>query len=425
MTALRVRGGISLQGNVRVQGSKNAALPILAATLLTGEESCIRNCPKIADVQNMVGLLKSLGCAVRREGDGWRVDSSRIHGGNMPGEAIAGMRSSLCLLGALIGRCGEVVMEHPGGCVIGSRPIDIHLAALGRMGVTFAEEDGKLRGSAAHLHGAEILLPFPSVGATENILLAAALAEGDTVIEGAAMEPEVVSLCQYLEACGADIAGSGGKRLRIKGGAKLHGADFTVPADRIVAGTYLFACLGTGGSVFLEDAPCGQMRSVLQTAERMGAQCQPCGGDGKPGRGGGLYVQGPERPLAVPRLQTDIYPGFPTDLQSIVLATLTVARGTSCIEEKIFENRFRVAEPLRRMGADIQLPDAHMARVRGVEHLHGARVEARELRGGAALTLAALIAEGESEITGCGFIERGYENIARDLRELGARIVSV
>ncbi len=428
MTTLRIHGGIPLQGSVRIQGSKNAALPILSATLLSGDESCIHNCPRIADVQNMVNLLKSLGCRVNRIGDGWEVDSSRICGGSISGEAITGMRSSLCLLGALIGRCREVFMDHPGGCVIGARPIDLHIAALRQMGAVFSEENGRLKGTAAHLHGADISLQFPSVGATENILLAAVQAEGDTVITGAAREPEVVSLCQYLKACGAVIEGIGSERIRIHGGANLHGTEFTVPADRIVAGTYLFACVGTGGNVLLENVPCNQMHSVIRVAEQMGAQCQISrGGAGHADLGweSGLYVQGPDRPNAIPALQTEVYPGFPTDLQSMALTVLTKARGVSRIEETIFENRFRVVEPLRKMGADIRIIDCSGVQIQGVESLRGAEVEARELRGGAALVLAGLMAEGESVISGCGFIERGYENIGKDLRELGARIVSV
>lgn len=432
MTTFHIHGGIPLQGKVRIQGSKNAALPILAATLLTGDASDIRNCPQIADVQHMVSLLQSLGCLVRRSGDGYLVDSTRAGACNMSGDAITGMRSSLCLLGAMLGRFGEVTMEHPGGCVIGKRPIDLHLKALGKMGVSFTEEDGRLIGRVSRLRGADIRLSISSVGATENILLAAVQAEGDTTITGAAREPEVEALCRYLTACGAHIEGIGSSILGIRGGAPLHGAEFTVPADRIVAGTYLFACVGCGGSVLLENAPCGQLEAVIQTAERMGARCQMDGREGGDGIYGvdygyesGLYVQAPERPHALARLRTAVYPGFPTDLQSMALTVLTRADGKSCVEETIFEDRFRVVDSLRSMGADIEHYTQNVVLVRGVSSLRGAGVEARELRGGAALVLAGLMAEGESEITGCAYIERGYENIGKDLRDLGARIVSV
>lgn len=431
MTTIHIHGGIPLQGKVRIQGSKNAALPILAATLLTGDSSRIGNCPQIADVHHMVSLLRMLGCQVRREGDGYIVDSSQASACKMSGEAITGMRSSLCLLGAMLGRFGEVTMEHPGGCVIGERPIDLHLKALKEMGVSFSEEEGRLVGKVKKLVGTQIQISIPSVGATENVLLAAVQAEGDTVITGAAKEPEVVALCHYLIACGADIEDVGTSILRVKGGKKLHGAEFDVPADRIVAGTYLFACVGCGGDVLLENAPCEQLAAAVRVAECMGAKCQPdCEREREPygwsyGYEKGLYVQGPERPKCIPKLRTEVYPGFPTDLQSMALAVLTCADGKSCVEETIFENRFRVVEPLRKLGADIDLYTKNIALVRGVPGLSGARIEASELRGGAALVLAGLMAEGETEISGCSYIERGYENIGKDLSDLGARIVIV
>ncbi|MBR1852639.1 MAG: UDP-N-acetylglucosamine 1-carboxyvinyltransferase [Lachnospiraceae bacterium] len=440
MTAFQIYGGIPLQGKVKIQGSKNAALPVLAATLLTGDECVICNCPQIIDVQHMASILTSLGCKVRRREDGYLIDSTQAYCCGMEGEAITGMRSSLCLLGAMLGRFGEVVMEHPGGCVIGSRPIDLHLKALREMGVCFTETDGKLTGRVKRLHGARIHLAFPSVGATENVLLAAVLAEGNTELVGAAREPEIITLCEFLTACGAQIEGTGTSVLQIRGVERLHGVRFRIPADRIVAGTYLFACTGCGGNVFLEEAPWGQMEAVIHVAECMGARCQVSGGrtecrgyDGKDKchcgcslePENGLYVQGPDRPWAIDRLRTAVYPGFPTDLQSMALAVLTIASGKSMVEETIFENRFRVLAPLRSMWADIELCTPEIAVVRGVPALHGARVEAQELRGGAALVIAGLMAEGKSEITGCGYIGRGYENICKDLRDLGARIVSV
>lgn len=417
MNSIHIQGGVALQGKVRIQGSKNAALPILASTLLTRENSYIRNCPRIADVYKMVSLLKSLGCCVSWETEGIRIKADNVCGGVMPTEAITGMRSSLCLLGALLGRCGEVVMEHPGGCVIGERPIDLHIAALEQMGVIFEEAAGQMTAYTRRLHGAEITLPFASVGATENIILAAVAAEGDTIVHGAAREPEVVALCDYLENCGARMEGIGSSELKIHGGRQLYGTDYRVPSDRIVAGTYLFGCVGTGGNVLLEQAPWQEMQATLQVAERMGAQCTLARE--------GIYVQAPKRPKPVLFLQTDIYPGFPTDLQSMVLAVQTVSTGKSIIRETIFENRFRVAEQLIQMGADIKMMDTDSVRVCGVERLRGTAVEAKELRGGAALVLAGLMADGETTITGCQYIYRGYENICRDLRELGARIISV
>ncbi len=416
MDSIRIQGGIALQGKVRVQGSKNASLPVLAATLLVGECSFIRNCPRIADVHAMVSLLKSLGCSVCWNKTGITVDSAQVRRGEMPKEAVKGMRSSLCLLGALIGRCSEVVMEHPGGCVIGERPIDLHLSALGQMGVEFEEKEGRLKAVSARLHGACICLPFPSVGATENVLLAGVMAEGDTVLEGAAREPEILTLCRFLQQCGAWIEGAGSSRLVIHGGRRLYGTDFTVPADRIVAGTYLFGCIRAGGSILLEQAPREEMETVLCAAEQMGGRV--CVSKE------GIYVQAPGRPLPI-ELATAPHPGFPTDLQSVVLAVEAKGEGCSRIQENIFENRFRVAQELQKMGARIERSGPRTVSVHGVESLCGRPVEARELRGGAALVVAGLMAEGETLVGGCQYIYRGYENIGRDFRELGARVASV
>lgn len=427
MKGIRIQGGMPLQGKVRIQGSKNAALPILAATLLTNEVSYIQNCPRIADVHRFVYLLRELGCLVHWQENGIRVQPGgesglpceRAEARRMQGEAITGMRSSLCLLGALLGRCGYVTMEHPGGCVIGERPIDLHIRALEQMGVEFREENGLLsaRVKDERMHGAEITLDFPSVGATENILLAAVKAMGDTRIIGAAREPEVTALCEFLSACGAVIEGIGSARLLIRGGRPLHGAQYTVPADRIVAGTYLFACVACGGSALLTEAPWEQMEAVTLVAEKMGAQCVASEE--------GLFVQFSGRPRAVNHIRTGPYPEFPTDLQSVAMAALARADGISCIEENIFENRFRIVDELIQMGAQIRRKDGRHAVITGVERLRGSRMEACELRGGAALVLAGLAAEGESFVTGQHFIERGYENICRDFRELGARIISV
>ena len=417
MNAIHIQGGIALQGKVRVQGSKNASLPVLAATLLVGESSFIRNCPRIADVYAMVSLLKSLGCDVAWQEQGIFIDSARVRREEMKSEAVTGMRSSLCLLGALIGRCGEAVMEYPGGCVIGKRPIDLHLAALGSMGVQFREEGGLLHAVASQLHGAEINLPKQSVGATENIILAGVMAEGETILCGASKEPEVVALCRYLQQCGADIEGIGTDRLTIHGGGTLYGTEFRVPSDRIVAGTYLLGCIGIGGSVFLEGAPGEELGEVLRVAEQMGART--CISKE------GIYVQAPETLQSVPLISTAPYPGFPTDLQSVALAASTMGTGESIIEETIFENRFRIVEELKKMGANVELTGENRALVHPVPYLKGARVTARELRGGAALVVAGLMAQGETVVEGCSYIYRGYENICRDFRELGARVISV
>jgi len=416
MDSIHIQGGMPLKGNVRIQGSKNAVLPILAATLLVGERTYLKNCPRIADVNAMLNLLRSLGCRVQWQQDGVIIDSGRVRCGEMPKEAVQCMRSSLFLLGALLGRCGEACMEYPGGCVIGERPIDMHLEALGRMGVDFEEKDGKLKAQTDRLHGADIRLRFPSVGVTENVVMAGVMAEGDTRLEGAAREPEVQALCRFLCSCGAVIEGIGTECLWIHGNRRLYGTNFAVPADRIVAGTYLFACLGTGGCVYLEKAPTAEMQAVLSMAESMGGSLFD--------DGNGLYVQAPHilQPI---RVVTGPYPEFPTDLQSVVLAAATQAEGESYIEEHIFENRFRILGDLKKMGARVEQISSESVIVCGKAALKGCGVEAKELRGGAALVLAGLMAEGNTVIKGYPFIYRGYENICRDFRELGARIASV
>ena len=417
MSVILVEGGRKLSGAVTVQGAKNSVLPMLAATVLCPGVCCLRGCPALSDVDTAVQIIRHLGGTVHREGPDLVVDTRQITGCEIPEELMGRMRSSVMFLGAILGRCGEAVCSQPGGCDLGPRPIDLHLYALRAMGAEIEEKSGRLRCRGAALHGAEIFLRTPSVGATENILLAAVKADGDTRILGAAREPEVTALCEFLTACGAQIEGIGGSELLVHGDRPLHSTRYTVPSDRIVAGTYLFACIGCGGSVLLTEAPWEQMEAVTFVAEKMGAQCITSEE--------GLFVQCSKRPQAIPYLRTGPYPGFPTDLQSVAMAVLTKAEGCSCIEENIFENRFRIAEPLKGMGAEIVLKDGRHAVITGVEHLRGSRMEACELRGGAALVLAGLAAEGESFVTGQHFIERGYENICRDLRELGARIISV
>ncbi len=417
MSSIHIHGGIPLQGQVKIQGSKNAALPILAATLLTKDGSTLHNCPRIADVYHMQTLLTSLGCNVKWEDSSVRVDPGDVCLGNMPREAVTGMRSSLTLLGALLGRCGYASMEHPGGCVIGKRPMDLHIEALQKMNVVFEEDETKLHAYTTGIKGANIDLSCPSVGATENIILAAVLADGTTDLQGAAAEPEVIALCEYLKACGAKIDGTGTSHLVIEGVQELKGAKYEIPSDRIVAGTYLFACISAGGNVLLEGAPVDQMKEVITVAQKMGTMCQPtCQG---------LYIQAPEVKKAVDYVKTLVYPGFPTDLQSPLLSVLVSATGHSTVEETIFENRFRIVPELIKMGADIKIENDRIAYIEGVTRLYGEAVVAQELRGGAALVIAGLGALGETIISGSSYIERGYVNICRDLRELGARIYSV
>ncbi len=413
MDSIYIYGGNFLRGETKIQGSKNAVLPILAASLLVKGTCVIKNCPRIADVYLMQNLLQELGGFVSWAGSTVTVNAFHVNDRRISGESVTRMRSSVMLLGAALGRFGEVTMAYPGGCVIGRRPIDIHLSALRKMGVEIEEQEQFFTAKAKRLQGAEIRLPFPSVGATENVVLAAVTAEGTTVLENAAKEPEIEALCEFLAAAGADIEGIGKDCLRIKGVEKLHEAKYKVPADRIVAGTYLTAALAAGGSIFLENAPAGQMQTLLAVAEEMGA-CVTVNDEG-------VGVDVIHKLKASSYLKTEVHPGFPTDLQSPLMAALSIARGQSVIEENIFENRFRIVNDLLRMGANIEVIK-NKAYINGVERLKGADVEAEELRGGAALVVAGLAAEGKSVVRNRHFIERGYENICKDLRNLGADI---
>lgn len=421
MEAIYIHGGITLQGQVRIHGSKNAVLPVMAATLLADGVSVIGNCPRLSDVYYMQTLLDSLGCQVARDKEKLKIDAAQVdilHAlGGLPEDAVRGMRSSIILLGALLGRVGEVRMEYPGGCVIGERPIDIHVEALEKLNVRFEEKSYGLYACTQGLKGADITLPVPSVGATENLLLAAVLAEGTTVIRGAAREPEINTLCDFLTACGADITGGGSSTIIIKGVQKLSGTEFFIPGDRIVAGTYMCACMAAGGEVLLKEAPVAQMQAVLECAGRMGVNCQ--------GTEEGLYIQAEGRLKAPESLITAPYPGFPTDMQSPFLSALALSEGSCLVEETIFENRFHTVSCLKNMGAKIIQRDTRHVWIEGVEELHGFTVTAKELRGGAALVIAGAAAKGETVVDGCRYIERGYENICRDLRELGVRIYGV
>ena len=413
MDAVRIYGGKCLNGQTTIQGSKNASLPILAATLLINGTCEIENCPDISDVYHMQRLLESLGCIVERQGSLVRVNTEGLSECDMPSESVGVMRSSVMLLGALLARTGSVSMEYPGGCVIGARPIDLHLQSLRKMGVVIEQQERGFSAEAVRLKGAVFRLPFVSVGVTENLLLAAALAEGVTVIEPAAREPEIQALCDFLNLAGARIEGKGTGRLTIHGVEKLAPVRYRVPADRIVAGTYMCAGMCTGGTVFLRDAPVREMESVVSCARRLGAVVE-CGQDG-------ILVSGRACDKMHEVLRTGCYPDFPTDMQSPFMVVMAVSGHSGQIEETVFENRFRIVPELVKMGADISI-HGNTAYINGTGKLHGAVVQAEELRGGAALVLAALAAEGTSIITNRHYIDRGYEDIVFRLRELGAEI---
>ena len=413
MDAIRIYGGNCLDGQTTIQGSKNASLPILAATLLINGICEIENCPDISDVYHMQRLLQSLGCSVEREGTLVRVNTKGLSECDMPSDSVGVMRSSVMLVGALLARIGRVCMEYPGGCVIGARPIDLHLRSLRQMGVVVEERENGFCAEVTRLRGATLKLPFVSVGVTENLLLAAVLADGVTVIEPAAREPEIQALCEFLQHAGAQIEGSGTDRLVIHGVEKLTPTGYRVPADRIVAGTYLSACMCAGGRVFLKDAPVHHMESVLSYAEQMGASIMR--------EMDGILVNGKEHESTCHIVTTGCYPAFPTDMQSQFMVVMAVSKAGGRIEETVFENRFRIVPELRKMGADITI-HGNVAYIGGDSRLHGAIVQAQELRGGAALVVAALSADGTSIVTNRHYIDRGYEDIVLSLRDLGADV---
>ncbi len=415
MEYLEIKGGSPLCGEIRIQGSKNAALPILSAAVLHRGITVLRNCPKIIDVTYMLEILRDFGCHVDWEGEDLVIDASSLSSCQVAECYGRQMRSSIMLLGSLLGRMKSAVVSYPGGCVIGARPIDIHLGALKQFGAVFTEEPAGLRAVCQKPKGARICLPFPSVGATENVILLAVLAEGTTILENAAREPEIGELCRFLNSMGAEIQGMGTSCLVIEGGRQLHDTEFTIMPDRIVAGTYLLMTAAAGGRVCLRDVPVEQLGSVLDAASEMGV-CQRA-------RGRDLEVWSTGRLKAVGELSTRPYPGFPTDLQSPLLAALASAEGTSVVKETIFEARFKIVEDLQRMGACIRV-EGQSAAVEGVKYLHGEELTARELRGGAALVLAAVTAQGTSRVLQYHYIARGYENIIRDLQSVGVVVQS-
>lgn len=411
-----IDGGRRLDGEITVQGAKNAVLPILAATVLNGGKNVIHNCPKLRDVEKTMAVLKGLGCKVIMQGNTVTVDSGFMSDCRIDEELMRQMRSSIIFLGAIIGRCKEAVVSMPGGCEIGARPIDLHLKALKELGITITESHGYIYCKADKLKGCDIHLDFPSVGATENIMLAAAMAEGVTVVSNAAREPEILDLQNFLNRMGAKISGAGESVIRIEGVSKLYGVDHTIMPDRIAAATYLACAAATGGRISLKSVRVSDMTAILNALNQMGAKLYT--------ENEFIYLTAPKRLKAIHSIRTMPHPGFPTDFQSPFLALCAMADGTSVLTETIFENRFQNVEELVRMGADIKV-DGRTAVIIGTKNLSGANVIARELRGGASLIVAGLAASGVTNISNIEYIDRGYEDIDRNLRACGANIQRV
>lgn len=416
MSILTITGGSKLSGIIEIPGAKNAVLPVLAATLLNKGTSILENCPELDDVLTMLEILSALGCKVEREGSRIIVDAATLTSSVIPETLARRMRSSIIMLGSVLGRCGEVLVSYPGGCEIGMRPIDMHLRALEQMG---AEVDGLSHGmlkvSAAKLQGCEVLLDYPSVGATENIMLAATYAEGETIIRNAAKEPEIEDLQEFLRKMGVDVTGAGSGVIRIQGKKEIKSEPVhKIIPDRIVAGTYLAAAAATGGSLVVTGVEYDHIGSILYCLKRIGCKV-------KHYQGGVVTLETPGRLKAIDLIRTSPYPGFPTDMQPQIVALLSICQGTSIVVETVFESRFRYTEQLLKLGADINV-QGRAAIIRGVEKLTGAEVEARDLRGGAALIIAGLAAEGETKISGVGYIDRGYEKVENVLSKVGAKI---
>ena len=408
-----IDGGVKLYGKVQAQSAKNTVLPLLAASVLTDEQVKIRGVPPINDVENMMRILTEVGCKIQRKKDCVVIDSSNAVSHEIPTRLTKELRSSVFMLGSVLTRFRRAKISYPGGCDIGLRPIDLHLSGLKRLGVKIVEKDGYIHCEADKLVGAEILLDFPSVGATENIVLAAVKAEGVTVIRNAAKEPEIIDLQNFLNAMGAKVRGAGGGTVIIEGVKKLRGVEYTPIGDRIEAGTYLIAAATCGGEIETTGVPPENIAALLHKLRENGCKIHT--------KNDKILLWSDGRLRSVNIVETMPFPGFPTDLQAQYATLCATASGSTLVVENLFETRYRYAAELKRMGADITVR-GRTALIRGVERLHGATVTACDLRGGAALVLAALKAEGQSTVLDLFHIDRGYADFEGKLKKLGAKI---
>ncbi len=412
MDKLLIEGGARLAGEVAISGAKNAALPILCAALLTREPLTLTNVPRLNDIGTLLGLIGQMGVRIEREGDRVTLDASALDNPVAPYELVKTMRASILVLGPLVARCGEARVSLPGGCAIGARPVDQHIKGLQAMGAEVAVEHGYVHAVARRLKGARLFTDMVTVTGTENLMMAACLADGETVIENAAREPEVVDLANCLVAMGANISGAGTDVIRIRGVERLHGATHRVMPDRIETGTYLCAVAATGGEARLTGTSACYLDAVVD--KLMDAGCEIVS------ERDAIHIKAPARLDAV-NLRTSPYPAFPTDMQAQFMALNAIARGTAVIRETIFENRFMHAVELQRLGADIGI-DGNTAVVRGVDRLQGATVMATDLRASASLVIAGLVAEDETVIERIYHLDRGYERLEAKLLALGARV---
>ena len=412
MSKFIIQGGKKLEGEIKISGSKNAAVPIIAATVLNAGTTTLYNVPDIQDVNTMFEILKKIGATIKRKNNKIIINTNKVHTYEIPDDLMRQMRSSVILAGALIGKYHKAKFSCPGGCDIGSRPIDLHLKSFKKLGINIAEEYGFIRWICDKIVGADIDLDFPSVGATENIILASVFAQGKTSITNAAREPEIVDLVNILNKMGARISGEGTNVIEIEGVTKLHEVKYRVMPDRIEAGTFLCAGAMAGGKIKITNARTEQLIPIISKLEEAGCQIEKDNTS--------VTLQAPKRLKAI-EIKTMPYPGFPTDMQSIFGSMLSFAKGTSIITENIFENRFKYLQELKRMGAKSK-QEGNVAIITGVKMLTGAKVKSTDLRGGAAMVLAGLKARGITEVTNIEYILRGYEGLETKLRKLGADI---
>ena len=412
MSSYIIEGGNKLRGKTYVSGSKNAALPIMAASILNKGITKLYNVPNIHDTQMMIEILKTLGCKIKKNANKVVIDSSNICKCEIPEHLMRQMRSSVILAGSLIGRCKKAIFSYPGGCDIGARPIDLHMKGFEKLGIKIEEEYGKINCITEKIIGTEINLDFPSVGATENIILSSVLGEGETTIINAAMEPEIVDLQNFLNKMGAKVEGAGTYIVKVIGVKKLKDVGYNIMPDRIEAGTLLCAAVATKGNIELSNVNVEHIKPLLQKIEEAGCQIQF--------ENDIVRLNASKRIKAV-NIKTMPYPGFPTDMQSVMAAILCTASGTSVIVENIFENRYKYTQELQIMGAKFQI-EGKTAIIKGVRKLYGANVRATDLRGGASLVIAAVAAKGKTRIDNIEYILRGYEKLDEKLNSLGANI---
>lgn len=417
MSKYTIRGGNKIEGRLAIRGAKNSILPIIAATILNESVSTIHNVPDISDVYVMIKILESIGCKVKYEDGTLVVDSSNISSMEIDEHYVRKMRSSIIVMGAMIGRLDYTKISHPGGCAIGSRPIDLHLKALKELGVRIEEDDGFIKCFKDKLVGSTINFEFPSVGATENTMLAAVKAKGITKIYNAAREPEIEDLQDFLNSMGAKVRGAGTNYIEIEGVEALHEVEHTVIPDRIAIGTYMVASSITGGCLEVDRVIIPHMEPISDKLRAAGCDIEY--------KGNGLVMTSPKIIQAIDLVRTSPHPGFPTDMQAQLMSLMALSNGTSVFHETIFENRFMHCAELTRLGANIKYITENICMIKGVANLHNAKVKSPDLRGGAALILAALTINGETEVSNIYHVERGYENIEQTLRSLGADILKI